>query len=166
MNTAARSEPAALERKLTSVARLCTVLSCCRDQHEVARVLGDAARILDAQGVILWVSDPLRITLHPVLAHGYSDDVLRRVPAIRRNSDNAIAGAFRAAQVRVVNSAGHATGAFVSPLMTPSGCVGVLALEFARGGESRASVRALAMIPSAQLSTLIGGAAFAHAVSA
>src|SRR5688572_8080743 len=166
MNTAARGEPAVLERKLTSIARLCTVLSCCRDQHEVARVLEDAARILDAKGVILWICDPPRTTLYPVLAHGYSEDVLTRVPVVRRNSDNAIAGAFRAAQLRVVKSAGQATGAFVSPLLTPSGCVGVLALEFARGGESRTSVRALALILTAQLSTVIGSAAFVHAVSA
>jgi hypothetical protein len=166
MTTAARGEPVTLERKLTSIARLCTVLSCCRNQHEVARVLEDAARILDAKGVILWASDPLRITLYPVLAHGYSEDVLARVPAVRRNSDNAIAAAFRAAQVRIVTGSGQGTGAFVTPLVTPSGCVGVLALEFARGGESRTSVRALAMILSAQLSTLIGEATFVHAVSA
>src|SRR5688572_32857651 len=60
------------------------------------------------------------------LAYGYSEDLLTNVPRVRRNSADAIAGAFRAAQL--VKSAGQATGVSVSPLLTSSGCVGVPAL--------------------------------------
>jgi hypothetical protein len=39
-------------------------------------------------------------------------------------------------------------------MLTPDGCVGVLALEFANGGEGRDLVHSLATILTAQLSTL------------
>ena len=49
---------------------------------------------------------------------------------------------------------GDATGAFVAPLLSPDGCVGVLALEFANGGEQHELVQALATLVTAQFSTL------------
>jgi len=51
-------------------------------------------------------------------------------------------------------------------LMTSMGCVGVLALELAGGGEQRDSVRALATIFAAQFATWIGVARLADAVNA
>jgi transcriptional regulator with XRE-family HTH domain len=154
-NAVPRADDGAMERKLIVMGRLFTVLGCCREQQEIATVLEEAAGILDAQGVVLWMSDSMRTTLYPVLAAGYAEDVLKEVSPVRRNSGTAVASAFRAGQVRVVRSAGEATGALVAPLLTPGGCVGVLACEFADGVESRASVRALVTILSAQLSTVV-----------
>jgi hypothetical protein len=92
--------------------------------------------------------------------------VLARLPRVGRNTDNAIAATFRSAQMRTVEGAGVKTGAFVTPLLTPSGCGGVLALEFDNGGEQRKSVRAFATILSAQLSALVSITSHAQAVSA
>ncbi len=47
----------------------------------------------------------------------------------------------------------------LAPLLTPSGCMGVLALELHKKNEERESVRAAATIIAAQLATLIGAAA-------
>jgi len=54
----------------------------------------------------------------------------------------------------------------VTPVMGPSRCIGVLALELRGGTEQRESVRALAMILAAQLATLVSAVPLAEAVSA
>ena len=154
--TAPRAEPAVLERELRSVASLCTALGRVQDFEAVRGVLEDVARVLEARGVILWVWDALRGVLTPAVAHGYSDQVVQRLARLSRSRDNAVAAAFRAAEERVIEGSGpRATGAFIVPLLKPSGCAGVLAVEFGEGGEQRDSTRAFATILAAQLSTLL-----------
>ena len=58
----------------------------------------------------------------------------------------------------VVNSTDLVSGALVVPLMTPAGCVGVLAIELRGRREEEEPVRALAMIFAAQLAALVGAA--------
>ena len=151
---------------LSAAAHLCTSLGRVLDARDVAPLLEDAARILDAVGLVVWSWEPRVRALEPSVAHGYSDAVLAQFPRVRRDSDNAIAAAFRSAETRIVDSAGQATGAVVVPLMAPRGCVGVLALELRDGGEQRESVRAMATIMAAQLANLIGSAPMAEAVNA
>jgi hypothetical protein len=100
--------------------------------------------------------------LFPVLAHGYPDELLARLPEVRRCADNAIAAVLRCGQKQVVGGTGEATGAFVAPLLTPGACAGVLALEFANGAEQHELVQALATIITAQFSTLF--ASTSHAI--
>jgi hypothetical protein len=85
---------------------------------------------------------------------------------VSRDSDNAIAKAFRAAEAWVVDGGDEATGAVVVPLLTPSGCAGVLALELRHRQEQRECIRAAATILAAQLSTLVGIPVLAEAVGA
>jgi Helix-turn-helix domain/GAF domain len=139
---------------LAAAAQLCTQLGCVLETREVPPLLEGAAKILDAAGLVVWVSNGAGTRLRPVLAYGYSDELLAQLPNIRREADNATATAFRSAEPRIVNSSDLANGAVVIPLMTPSGCVGVLAAELRHGGEQRESVRALATIFAAQLATL------------
>jgi hypothetical protein len=73
---------------------------------------------------------------------------------VRRCADNAIAAGLRCGQKQVVGATGDGTGAFVAPLLTPDGCAGVFALEFANGAEQCELVQALATIVTAQFSTL------------
>jgi hypothetical protein len=160
------SEPVSPGPDLSAAAHLCTSLGRILDAREVAPLLEDAARILDAVGLIVWSWEPRASALRPSLAHGYSDAVLAHFPRVRRNADNAIAAAFRSAETRIVNGDGRATGAVVVPLMAPTGCVGVLALELRHGGEQRESVRALATILAAQLVNLVASAPLAEAVNA
>jgi helix-turn-helix protein len=143
-----------VERSVAAAARLCTRIACVRDDQDLGSVLEDAVHILDARGVILWIWDPDRDALFPGLAHGYPAELLGRLPEVDRLADNAIAAAFCCGEKQVVRGSSEATGAFVSPLLTPDGCVGALALEFANGGEQHELVQALATILTAQLSTL------------
>ncbi len=151
---------------LSAAAHLCTSLGRVLDARDVAPLLEDAAKILDAVGLIVWSWEPRARALEPAVAHGYSDAMLAQFPRVRRDSDNAIAAAFRSAETRIVNSTGQATGAVVVPLMAPRGCVGVLALELRHGGEQSESVRAMATIMAAQLANLVGSAPMAEAVNA
>ena len=134
--------------------------------RDVAPLLESAAGILDAVGMIVWVWDPQGTTLRPALAHGYSDEVIAKLPRVRRDADNATAASFRSTQTCIVNSSDDASGAVVVPLLTPAGCVGVLAVELRQGGEQKESVRALAIIFAAQLATSVGFAPLAEAVNA
>jgi transcriptional regulator with XRE-family HTH domain len=148
------------------LADLCTRLGRALEVDEVAAALQDAVGALDAVGLILWMHDPLGGALTPSLAHGYSDEVLAHLPRVPIHTDNAIAAAFRSFETRVVDGSRVATGALVVPLSTPTGCAGVLALEFRDGAEQDASVRSFAIILAAQLSTLFECPALAQAVNA
>jgi hypothetical protein len=158
-------KPVSPEPELLAAAQLCTSLGRALDARDIPPLLEDAARILDAVGLVVWSWEPRARALEPSVAHGYSDAVLAQFPRVRRDSDNAIAAAFRSAETRIVNSVGQATGAVVVPLMAPRGCVGVLALELRDGAEQSESVRAMATIMAAQLANLVGPAPMAEAVN-
>jgi len=158
-----------LERDLSAVAHLCSRLARVVDAREVTPVLEEAARIVGAVGMILWIWDPRHLALTPLLSHGYSDDVLAQLPPVGRDTDNAIATAFRSAEACVVDGSDQATGAVAIPVTTAAGCLGVLAFELRHRAERRESVRAFATILAAQLATLVGSppaASSAEAVSA
>lgn len=149
---------------LSVVARLCAKLARVLSAREVTPLLAEAATLLDAVGLIVWVSDARATTLSPALGHGYSTVVLARMPSVPTDASNAVAAAFRSADVCVVNGDG-VTGAMVVPLVGPTGCLGVLALELSEGRERSESVRALAIILAAQLSLLLESATLAGAVN-
>jgi hypothetical protein len=164
LDVAGKSETA--EPALSDVAHLCTELCRVLETRDVAPLLKHFAEMLDAIGLIVWVWDPQRTALKPALAHGYSEEVLAKLPKVRRDTDNATAASFRSAQTHIVNGNDLASGALVVPLMTPAGCTGVLAVELRHGAEQRESVRALATIFAAQLATFVGSAPLAEAVNA
>ena len=152
------------EPDLLAAAQLCTELSRLDDTRDAAPLLEEAARILDAIGLIVWLWDPQATELIPALTHGYSDNVLAQLPTVRRDADNATAAAFRTAQTCVVNGTDLANDALVVPLMTSVGCTGVLAIELPYGGAQRESVRALVTIFASQLARLVGAGRSTDAV--
>jgi len=148
--------PAAIEPDFLAAAQLCTELGRTNGPGDAGPLLENVATILDARGLIVWVWDPRTRVLRPALAHGYSDKVLAQLPRVERDTDNATAAAFRVPQTCVVKGTDLASGALVVPLITPVGCVGVLALELQHGREQSDSVRALATIFASQLGRVIG----------
>lgn len=147
--------PTLFEPDLVAAAQLCTELSRAEKTSEMASLLPEAARILDATGLIVWIADAQATELRPALAHGYSDKLLGQLPAVKRDADNATAAAFRSAQMCVVDGSDAASGALAVPLMAPDGCVGVLAIEVQNRSEQIGSVRALVTIFAAQLARWI-----------
>ena len=143
---------------LAAMGRLCTEFGRVMETREVPPLLARAAEILDAAGLVVWVSDRAGVELRPVLSYGYSDKVVAQMRSIPRDAQNAAALAFRSAQFRVVAGTDVTNGAVVAPLITPAGCVGVLAAELRHGSEQREATCALATILAAQLATLMGAA--------
>ena len=150
--------PVQSAQELLAFAELCTALARVDSGTDIVPLLEEATRLLDAVGVIVWIWDARAVELRPAVAHGYSDRVLAQLPRVDRDTNNATAAAFRAAQTCVVHGTDDSSGALVVPLMTPAGCAGVLALELQHGREARDEVRALAMIFAAQLAALVGSA--------
>jgi hypothetical protein len=149
------STASSAEADLHALAHLCTRLGRAGDLGDVEPVLEEAVRALDAVGLILWLSDPGQHALVPVLAAGYPDDLIGRLPGVRRDSDTALAVAFRSGEPCVVEGHDAETGAVSVPVTTPYGCAGVLAIELRDGAERRSSVAAFASILAAQLATLV-----------
>lgn len=146
---------------LQAVAQLCTELGRVRDSDDVKPLLAEAARLLDAIGLIVWIWDESVERLRPALAHGYSDKVLAHIPALRHNADNATAAAFRTARPCAIAGNTHDSSALVIPLRTYQGCLGVLAIELQRDPEQ--PVRAVSTIVAAALAQLVARSRTAEA---
>jgi len=143
------------EAALDATARVCTDLARVKDADELRDALGRAARLLDASGVIVWMTEAGGKSLKPLLTYGYPEEALRRIPTLPRDADNATAAAWRDAVTQVVDATDTAPGAIAVPLLVPQGCVGVLAAEIGHGREAAVATRALAQIVAAQLAVLI-----------
>jgi hypothetical protein len=140
---------------LRAAADLCTDFARLVDSQELPALLARSAELLDASGLIVWIADAQRLRLRPLLAHGYPEQALARLPAIPRDADNATAAAYRGGQVEVVRSDGSSNGALVVPILTGDGCVGVMAAEVRHGRETTGTAPALARIVAAQLAAII-----------
>src|SRR5262245_6015132 len=155
-DTVSQVEPPAPDPDFMAVAKLCTEFARVDNPADVRPLLRQAGLILSATGVVVWVWDHEVLELRPALAAGYADTVLAQLPNVRPDANNVTALAFRSGQPHAIDGANRVS-ALAVPLVTPSGCAGVLAFELHRGKPSP-PVRAAAMIVAAQLSQLIGGA--------
>jgi hypothetical protein len=138
-----------------ATARICSELARVLDPAALPRLMAESASLLDARGLIVWVADRSGSSLFPMLAHGYPAAALSRMGSIHRDDDNATALAYRLSEDRIVAARNGDPGAIVTPIVTPDGCVGVLAAEVSGGGEENPDRRALAGILAAQLATLV-----------
>jgi transcriptional regulator with XRE-family HTH domain len=148
------------------LADLCTRLACAQEAHELAAVLEDAEALFAAVGVILWIPDRHGVALMTALAHGYPEELIAQLPNVSADGHNAIAVAFRTRNTCVVNGNASDHGAIVTPLLTPSGCSGVLSFELPNGAEQRDDLRAATTILAAQVATLMGFSVLAQTRSA
>jgi hypothetical protein len=148
--------PPAAALDLGAVASLCTDLARVVDTQALPAILGRAATVLDAPGIVLWIADPDGQELSPIVAHGYSEQMVARLGTILRDAENATASAFRTSLVQTVDADAVSNGAIAAPLVTPAGCVGVMAAEVRHEGEKDSVKLAAATIVAAQLATLVG----------
>jgi hypothetical protein len=141
---------------LRAASQLCTDFGRVSDLEELKTLVGQAADLMDASGLVVWVTSADGAELQPALSHGYAPQVLARMPAIARSADNAAAAAVRTSQLQIVLARpGSSNGAVVAPMLSPVGCVGALSAEIRGGGETSESVQALAAIFAAQLSGVL-----------
>jgi hypothetical protein len=141
---------------LRAVSRLCTDFGRVKDVEELKSLLLRAASLMEASGLMVWVGSHDGSELQPALAHGYTPDVLARMPTLRRSADNAAAAAFRSGKLQIVLAQeGSSSGAIVAPMLSSRGCVGVMSVETQRGAETSESLQALAAIVAAQLAGIL-----------
>jgi len=141
---------------LDTIASLCSDLAKVVDTHALPGLLGRAATVLDAPGIVLWIADPDGRELSPIVTHGYSPQIVVRLGTILRDAENATAAALRTSLLQTVATDDVSNGAIAAPLVTPGGCVGIMAAEVRHHGEKDPSKLAAATIIAAQLATLVG----------
>lgn len=145
---------------LKIAAELCTELGRVNDSADLGTLLGRAADVMDASGLVVWMGNSAGADLRPALAHGYAPHVLARMPAVTRTADNAAAAAYRTGALQIVLARpGQSNGALVAPLLTPEGCVGALTAEIRGGGETSDTIQALAALFAAQLASVLASSA-------
>jgi len=141
---------------LKAAASLATDFGRVRDADEMTRLLGRAATLMDASGIVIWLGSTAGSNLQPILAHGYSPQVVARMPPVPRSADNAAGAAYRTGKMQIVLAhPGGVSGAIVAPILSADGCVGVLSAEIVGGGEASEGVQALATIFAAQLAPVL-----------
>lgn len=153
------TQPAPASRNSTvlkAAASLATDLGRVRDADEMTRLLGRAATLMDASGIVIWLGNTAGSDLQPILAHGYGAQALSRMPPVPRAADNAAGAAYRTGQMQIVLARpGGAPGALVAPILSADGCIGALSAEIQGGSEASESIQALATIVAAQLAPLL-----------
>jgi hypothetical protein len=159
------SEPPALAQTepgvpgLQQAAELCTDFGRVRDSNDLQKLVARAADAMNATGLVVWLGNDAGADLEPILAHGYSEQALARLPKVPRSADNAAAAAYRTGQLQIVRSTvGGSTGALVVPIVSAAGRIGALSAELGDGGETAESVQALAKIVASQLAGVLTAA--------
>jgi hypothetical protein len=141
---------------LPETAELCGDLARVIDERDVPGLLARAATLLEASGLIIWMADSGGSRLQPTLTHGYSDRVLSRLGALDVEADNVTSLAFRSMRSQQVNgNSSNGAAAIAVPLVTASGCTGVLAAEVREARLASPDAIAVARILAAQFATLI-----------
>jgi hypothetical protein len=140
----------------STVARLCGDLARVVDTRALPAILERAADVLDAPGIVIWIADPDGRELSPIVTHGYPRAMVTRLGTILSDAENATASAFRTSLMQTVTADAVSNGAIAAPLVSPTGCVGVMAAEVRHHGEKDSAKLAAAAIVAAQLATLVG----------
>jgi hypothetical protein len=143
---------------LAGAARLCSDLACVRESSQLPALLERAAELLDASGIVLWMTGAGSTMLRPAASYGYSELTLARMKALAGRSDNAVSVAFRKGRMEVVAGSTDRNGALVAPVVTVGGIAGALSVEIRHGAESSPSIQAVVAIIAAQLASLVADA--------
>ena len=141
---------------IKSASEICTDLGRVADQNDLVKLLGRAADLMDASGLVIWMGNASGGDLRPALAHGYAPQALAKMPAVSRSGNNAAAAAYRTGALQIVLARpGASNGALVAPLLTPDGCIGALSAEIKGRGETSDTTQSLAVLFAAQLATVL-----------
>jgi hypothetical protein len=140
---------------LSEIAELCVDLGRVIDSRDVPSLVERAAAVLQAKGIVLWVADSAGAILRPSITHGYPEKVVARLGPLQIDSDNVTSLAFRSMRPQTMTATTPgAPAALAVPLLTASGCVGVLAAEV-KQDRPASELLPLARIIAAQFAALI-----------
>jgi hypothetical protein len=140
---------------LDDAADVCVDIARLLDGRDLPAILSRAATAIDAKGLVLWVMDEHGQTLRASMGHGYSDRMLTRLGHLPVSADNATSLASRTLQPQMVPGAvPGSSGALAVPLISTTGCVGVLSAEVS-GARANGHQVSVARLIAAQLSAVI-----------
>lgn len=140
---------------LDETADVCVDLARLLDGRDLPALLGRAADAIGAKGLVLWVVDESGQTLRASLAHGYPERMLARLGQLPVSGDNVTSLACRTLQPQQVQGATpDNSGALAVPLVSTTGCVGVLSAEVT-GARTTDHQVSIARLIAAQLSAVI-----------
>lgn len=167
LNEESRITAARATEVLTRVSGLCTAFGRAQNAEQIRSLLRDSADLMHARGIIVWLGDTAGRDLRPVLAHGYSETSLGRLPSVARHADNAAAAAYRTSEVQIVKSReGGARGAIVAPLLSTDGCIGALTAELRNhGDEGSDETRSVAIVVASHLAGALASASASSAAA-
>src|SRR5436309_83384 len=92
---AATATPFAPPAMFKAAAELATDFGRVRDLDELTKILGRAGDVMGASGLIVWMGSTAGAELRPVLFHGYSPEMIARIPPVPRSANNAASAAYR-----------------------------------------------------------------------
>jgi len=140
---------------LVDAAALCGDLAKVVDTRDVPPLFDRAAAVLSARGAVLWVADSGGAMLRPSLTHGYSDRVVAKLGLLTADADNLTSLAYRSMRPQSVSGGTpESPGAIAVPLLSSTGCIGVLAAE-TRQQQPGLDVLPVAQMIAAQFATLV-----------
>jgi hypothetical protein len=148
--------------RLPAAADLCAALARVQRSRDLPALLSHVCRVLDAQGIIVWLADPDQQSLAPALHYGYRPEALERLGNVPSDARNPTADAFRRQEPRVIDGGAGGQGAVVIPLISANGCAGVVTVELRHGVVPDSSIVSLARIFVAQLAGFVAPAAVAE----
>lgn len=149
--------PAKVEPVLASLASLCTDIARVEEVRELGPLLGSAATLVGARGLVVWLVSSDGRELMPAVSHGYDDHVMARMGSIGVDDHNLTAAAFRNEEAVSAAPMGHLPGAIAVPLRSASGATGVLAVELTSDTPVDRAM-AVATVVAAQLTGLFPAA--------
>lgn len=138
---------------LERAAALCTDIGRVSDASELRPLLAQAATLLGARGVVVWLLAPDGQHLTPAIAHGYDEQILGRMGSIPIEDHNLTATAFRTGRPAHAARDGGTPGAVAVPMLSATGACGVLAAEVSDGTDV-GQAEAMASLLAAQLASL------------
>ncbi len=148
--------PTEIHPQLTDTADVCVDLARLLDGRDLPALLSRAAAAIGARGLVLWVLAESGESLRASVAHGYSERMLKRLGDLPVSADNVTSVACRTLQPQwVPGASADVPGALAVPLISVSGCVGVLSAEMA-DAQMNDHQMPLARLVAAQLSAVIG----------
>jgi hypothetical protein len=118
---------------IAEVADVCERIGRVRDAADVPTLLAHSAAALQAAGLVLWIPDNEALVV--AAAHGYPDDVARRLGRVPLADENLLTRAWHSGRPQTSPAANDRRAAFAAPLVGAGGSMGVLAAEVMPGAD-------------------------------
>ena len=146
---AAPPPPAPPHVALDPAAALCTDIARADTAAALDALLGRAAGVLGAAGIVIWLKGPVD-ELVPALVHGYGPDAYFRIGSLPLADDTLTTRAWHSGASQAVAGDQHSRAALAAPMFQGAQPTGVFAVELAGRTEASAEIQALTGILAAQ----------------